>query len=228
MKSTVLLLIGLVAVVSFPQQGHAQARLSPLIPPQSHAFGMPVDQWNVLQVHWALEFQLAGHTDPDTNPNTVGRVRFLPVDVLANQGVFHVTLKAGRAFALPPFVVYGEHYDNPSVPDDDPEDAGFAAFLEQIFADANISTTLDGRTLLQGYAAELESFMFGPSWFDAPIVYKEPLPRGENLNAIAALWAMGIGSVYRPLPVGEHELTYHVKTSFFGNFDNTYHIRVVP
>ncbi len=39
---------------------------------------------------------------------------------------------------------------------------------------------------------------------------------------------MGIGSVYRPLPVGQHTLVSTVDSAFFGFMQFTYHITVTP
>jgi hypothetical protein len=38
----------------------------------------------------------------------------------------------------------------------------------------------------------------------------------------------GVGSVYRPLPVGEHTLEITVDSQFFGLVARTYHITVTP
>jgi hypothetical protein len=87
---------------------------------------------------------------------------------------------------------------------------------------------LDGRVLLDGSGTELERFRFGPTYFDEPIVYAEPQPRGPDVNATAALFVRGIGAVYHPLPVGQHTLVNVVHSQFFGDFQVTYHITVSP
>jgi hypothetical protein len=128
-----------------------------------------------------------------------------------------------------PFFVYGERYDDPAVHDDTPQlvtDLG-------VFEDVKIRVVLDGRTLLDGTGTELDDFKFGPVYFDEPIVYAGPQFRfldenGKAVNAVAALFVEGIGTVFHPLPVGEHTLVNIVHSSFFGDFEFTYHITVSP
>jgi hypothetical protein len=193
------------------------------MPPQSNAFGKSLAEWNVLWTERALEEGLGGGTDI---PSTVGRVRLLPGDVGNPTPVFDVTLRPGTPFVATPFFVYGERYDDPSVPDDDP--ITLAPVLQEIFADVQVQIVLDGRVLVEGTGADLQRFQFGPVYFDEPIVYAEPQPRGPGLNSIAALWVMGIGAVYHPLPVGQHTVVYTVHSSFFGDFLYTYNITVSP
>jgi hypothetical protein len=82
--------------------------------------------------------------------------------------------------------------------------------------------------LLQGRASDLAAFRYGPRSFDEPIEYTEPLERGEDLYAVAALWTMGVGSFYLPLSPGRHTLTYVVDSEFFGLFEYSYNITVGP
>ena len=79
--------------------------------------------------------------------------------------------------------------------------------------------------VLAGTGAELERF-YGPAYFDEPIAYAEPQPRGGDLNAVAALWVTGIGLTLRPLPPGEHTLIVAANNWAFGDFAFTYHITV--
>ena len=51
--------------------------------------------------------------------------------------------------------------------------------------------------------------------------------RGGGLNAVAALWVVGIGSVYDSLEVGQHTLVYTLNTPL-GDSHFTYNITVVP
>jgi hypothetical protein len=215
-----IMLMG-VSFASVPSLGDGDQ--SPLMPPQSQAFGKSLEEWNVLWTQRSLEENLGGGTDI---PNTVGRVRLLPGDVGNPSPVFDVTLPPGTPFVATPFFVYGERYDDPNVPDDDP--IALASVLQQIFADIQVQIVLDGRVLLEGTGAALQGFQFGPVYFDQPIIYAEPQPRGGGLNSIAALWVMGIGAVYHPLPVGQHTLVYTVHSSFFGDFLYTYNITVSP
>jgi hypothetical protein len=91
-----------------------------------------------------------------------------------------------------------------------------------------IKSQLDGKVLLEGLASDLEPYSFGPVVLDEPIYYAEPQPRGPGLNAIAAIFVVGTGSVYNPLPVGKHTLVIDVQNPFLGNFHTTYNITVSP
>ena len=123
----------------------------------------------------------------------------------------------------PPFFIFGERYADPNVPDDNPADP----ILDVFFETTEIQTVLDGRVLLNGTGTELERFRFGPVYFDEPIVYAEP-HETPWASTIAALFVVGIGSVYHPLPVGQHTLVYTVQSAFFGDYQITYHITVSP
>ena len=223
MKRSVVLLVALLVVGLAPALAHAKDGKSPLMPPQSHAFGKSFEQWNMLQTQWAIASGLGGDTKLS---DTVGKVRLLPGSFVDRSPVFNITLRPGTPFVASPFFVFGERYDDPAVPDDDPE--ALEAFLDQDFATTKIKTVLDGRVLLDGTGSELKHFWFGPAYFAEPIVYATPVPRGENLNAVAALWVRGIGSVYHPLPVGKHTLVYRVQSEVFGDFHFTYHLKVSP
>jgi hypothetical protein len=222
-RSAVTWLAVLLCVVVAPPVFPGQGGPSPLVPPQSHAFGKSFEAWNVLQTQRALEVGLGGGT---TRSDTVGRVRLLPVDFTNPRPEFDITLPPGTPFVAAPLFLFGERYDDPTMPDDDP--AELASALEEIFATTHIRTEPDGQVLLDGTGTELAGFRFGPVFFDAPIVYADPQPRGEELNAVAALWVTGIGSVYHPLPVGEHTLVYTVHGEFVGDTQFTYHLTVAP
>jgi hypothetical protein len=225
-RSAVTLLVALLGVVLAPAVSHGQGGTSPLVPPQSNAFGKSFEEWNVLQTQWATEAGLGADPAPS---DTVGRVRLFPAEFFVTPREFHITLPPGTPFVASPVFVIGERYDDPTVPDDDP--IMLADFLEVVFATVKILTVLDGQVLLDGTGTELAQFGFGPVFFDEPVVYAPPLPRGPGLNATAALWVMGIGSVYYPLPVGEHTLVYDVKRFIVAvnpDFTITYHITVSP
>ena len=222
-SSVVTLLVVLLGVILAPPVFPGQGGRSPLVPPRSHAFGKSFERWNVLWSEWAIasDPDLGGATDLS---DTLGRVRFLPADSFGQSLEFHVTLPPGTPFVAPPLIVFGERYDDPNVPDDNPADP----ILDNFFETAEIRTVLDDHVLLDGTGTELARFRFGPVYFDEPIVYAEPVPRGPGLNAIAALFVAGIGSVYHPLPVGQHTLVYTVHSDFFGDKQSTYHITVSP
>jgi hypothetical protein len=204
-----------------PALSPGQGSKPPLVPPQSHAFGKSFEQWNVLYSEWAIASVLGGATDLS---DTLGQVRFLPADLSDPSPEFHVTLPPGTPFVAPPFVVWGGRYDDPNVADDNPADP----ILDVFFENAEIQTILDGHVLLDGTGTELERFRFGPVYFDEPIVFDEPVPISPGLNSTAALFVVGIGSVYHPLPVGQHTLVYTVHSPEFGNTQSTYHITVSP
>jgi hypothetical protein len=225
-RSAVTLLVALLGVVFAPAVYPGQGGPSPLVPPQSNAFGKSFAEWNVLQTQRAIEVGLGGGT---TRSDTVGRVRLFPGEFFVTPREFDITLPPGTPFVASPVFVFGERYSNPGVPDDDP--IALAPFLEEkVFAITDIETVFDGQVLLDGTVTELKQFRFGPVFFDEPIVYAEPQPRPGGLNAIAALWVTGTGSVYRPLPVGEHTLVYtvHGDGEVLRDFQITYHITVSP
>ena len=68
-------------------------------------------------------------------------------------------------------------------------DGGRGADPDEFFETAVIRTVLEEHVLHDGTGTELAGFRFGPVYFDEPIVYAEPVPRGPGLNAIAALLA---------------------------------------
>ena len=73
---------------------------------------------NVLWSEWAIESGLGGGTDLS---DTRGQVRLPPASQYADASPeFHVTLHPGTRLRGPPFFVYGERYDDPDVPDDNP------------------------------------------------------------------------------------------------------------
>ena len=156
--------------------------------------------------------------------DTVGHVRFLPAACGSESCEFDVPLCPDTPFVASPFFVWGGTYDDPSMPDDDPE----APCLEEIFKTTEIKVVLDGRVLMGGTGTELERFRYGPVYFDEPIVFAGPYPVSPVLNATSALFVRGIGAVYRPLPVGQHTLVYTVHSEVFGDYVFTYHITVSP
>src|SRR5262245_40192281 len=194
---------------------------SPLLPTQSHAFGRSFEEWNVLYSRWAIEDNLGVGS---TLNQTTKHVAFLPTVTTPGVKEFNVTLAPGTPFVAPTFFVFAERYDDPNVRDDIPQD--IVDF--RLFETATVKLQLDGRTLLDGKASDLVNQMYGPTYFDQPIVYAQPQPRGENLNATAALFIQGVGTLNHPLPVGEHTLVSTVHSDFFGDFLYTYHITVSP
>jgi hypothetical protein len=214
-QSVLVVLVTFVAVSMAPARSSGQAGQSPLLPPDAHFQGRSMPEWNILASEFAIATGLTGQERPDT----IGRVRFLPYYGATE---FSIELDPGTAIAFPPFFVFGELYDDGT--QDDPNDP----FIDVLLETATVETRLNGRVLLQGVASELEAYAFGPVNFDQPIWYAEPQPRGPGLNAVAAMIVFGVGSVYRPLPVGEHTLEITVDSEFFGLIERTYHISVTP
>jgi len=101
--------------------------------------------------------------------------------------------------------------------------------LSILFVHTPASAQSEGSPLLppHGDGSQFEHYMFGPTFFDAPIAYAQPQDRGGGLNAVAALWVVGIGSVYDSLEVGQHTLVYTLNT-VLGDSHFTYNITVVP
>jgi len=209
------LLVAAVAAVSL--NAHAQPGSSPLLPPNANFRGKSFEEWNVLYAEWAIATNLGGQSPS----NTVKGVRFLPNQLGAPGAYeFNVTLKPGTPFVAPPFPVFGEAYDNGT--QDDPNDP----IIEWVFENTDVVVELDGQTLMDGTAAELANYRYGPVDFNPPIVYAEPQDRGFA-NAIAATVTLGVGAVYRPLPVGQHTLVNTVSGPL-GDYTFTYHITVSP
>jgi hypothetical protein len=227
MRNALLILLMLLIPSTGTKTRAGQGGTSPLMPPQSHAFGMSFEDWNVLWARRAIEVGLGGGTEL---PNTVGKVRLLPTVIGKGTHEFQVTVRPGTAFVIAPFFVFGETYNDPAIPDDNPADP----FIDEILETTDIQTVLDGRILLDGTGAELARFRFGPVAFDDAIVYVEPQFRfldpvtGDPISSTAALFVVGIGTVYHPLPVGKHTLVNVVHSAVFGDFHFTYHITVSP
>lgn len=211
-------LVPVVAALAAPSfHARAGGDPSPLVPPNSNAYGKSFQLWNVLYTQWMVETYYGGQTPS----NTVGQVRFLPNNPIPGEYVFNVTLKPGTPFVAPPFPTFGETYDN--APPDDPNDL----FIEFIIATAEVRVVLDGRVLMDDTVDNLGRYKFGTEYFEPPVTYGQPQPRGDNLNSTSAIWTQGIGAVYHPLPVGRHTLV-STASSLLGEYKLTYNITVTP
>jgi hypothetical protein len=199
----------------------AQCGPSPLVPPNSHAYGKSFEEWNVLYTQWAVATELGGKN----LSNTVDGVRFLPNNV-AHPGTyeFDVTMNPGTPFVAPPFPVFGEMYADGS--QDDPDDP----ILGLIFDLTDIQVVLDGKMLMDSTAAELAKYQYGPVYFEHPVPYAEPYDHGGGVYSTAAVWTIGVGAVYHPLPVGRHTLVVSTDDHGMGlgSYQFTYHITVSP
>jgi hypothetical protein len=197
------------------------------VPPRSHAFGKTLAKWQQLYWTWALGGNQAGQ---------VGHVLFLPMpqgelrggtgapdDPFFFVGELDITLQPGTAFVTPVLVFIGESYVE-NVPDDTP-------LPEEIFTNAEVLVTLDGRPLINSSAEDISPYYFDAVFFDEPLFYDEPQPRGDppgTINAQAALWVQGLGFAYPPLKVGQHTLTMFGDNRFGFSFFNTWRITVKP
>ncbi len=188
------------------------AQADVLVPPDQPFRGRSFEEWMVLWSEWDTTIRRGdgmGVTD------TVDGVRFLPggedieIDVL---------LGANTPFIVAPFPIVGELYADGST--DNPDDP----IIPQFFETATITIVLDGVTLFDGLVNEFPEFLYGSVFFDEPIEYSETLPN----NAVAALFALGMGTIYKPLEVGEHTLVSSLDSAFFGPTSQTYNITVVP
>src|SRR5262245_29305226 len=176
---TFVTIVALLSVALTPALAHGQGGRSFVVPPQSQLFGISFEDWNVLHNQWAIASGLGGATDLD---DSVQRVTFLPGNFTGDPAPeADVVIAPGTFLLTAPVFVFGERYDDPSVPDDDP--IALADFLHQIFEDVNLEVTLDGKVVLAGAGPELKRF-YGPAYFDEPIEYAEPQPRGDDLNAV--------------------------------------------
>jgi hypothetical protein len=188
-----------------------------LVPPGDFR-GKSLAQWSFDWTEWGLKTGLGGQTLPDT----VDGVRYLPPN-LGSTFVTSLTIQQGTAVVFAPFVVFGENYDNGT--SDNPADP----VLNDIFADVTIQTMFDGATVLQGSGNAFPDRKYGPTSFAAPIVYIDPQPRGPGLNSVAAIFGLGIGAIFDPLPLGQHTIQNVYTSNFFGGtFSTTYNITVIP
>jgi len=210
----------LVLATPLPPAPGQDGRPTPLLPSSATYRGRRVADWCFLADQVNISNGLGGQDLPDS----IDGVRILPGAFVPSSSEFDIDLGVQTGIVSTPWFVFGELYDDGTY--DDP--AALAEFLEVIFETTYIDTRLDGRTLLQGQASDLAAYGYGPRYFDQPIDYTEPIERGEDLYAVAALWTMGIGSFYVPLSPGRHTLTYVVDSDFFGLFEYTYNITVGP
>lgn len=211
-----LLAIGLAGALALPAAtAHGQ-----LLPPNANFRGTSFEEWNVLATEWTIATGLGGQDLPDT----VDGVRFLSGAFSPGVYEFDIQIRPGTGLVFPSFFVFGELYEDGTR--DEP--AGLEELIQFIYETTFVETTVDGKLVLQGTGDDLVDYQYGVADFDEPIFYEEPQPRGDFPDAVAALWTFGIGSVYRPLSAGEHTLVSVVDSLFFGRFEYTYRIHVVP
>jgi hypothetical protein len=200
----------------------ASAKGGQPLPANAKFRGKTLEQWSFLQSQWLIATELGGQSLPDTIKNT----RFLPGPFSPGTHQFDVVVPPGTGLVSPPFFAFGELYENGT--SDNPDD--LAPIIDIIFNETQLDVSLDGDLLLSGTPAELGQYAYGftdPLFFDEPIFYEVPIDRGGIL-AVAAVWTLGVGAVYHPLPPGEHTLRVLQDGPIFGSFDATYNISVRP
>jgi hypothetical protein len=191
---------------------------SGLLPPDVVYQGRTLDEWFVLHAKWSLATELG---DPSGLSDTLDGVRFLFHPHVGPDLEVDVTLPAGTAIAMLNWAVNGERYSDGS--QDNPADQ----IIADIRDDAAFQTILDGNVVLQGQVADHLNRYTEPSFFDQPVAYNQPQPRGP-VDAVAGIWTFGVGGLYT-LPVGQHTLENIVQFSILGPAPHmTYHITVVP
>ncbi len=188
-----------------------------LVPPGDFQ-GKSLDQWGLDYTQWAIKTGLGGQT----LPNIVDGARFLPPNFGGGDFVASLTIQQGTPLVGSPFFVFGERYDDGS--EDNPADP----FIDTIFEETTIRTTYDGSVVLEGIANDLTDRKFGVTVFSAPIPYAVPQPRGPGLNSVAAIFGVGITTIFDMLPVGEHTIKNEFNSTVFGASSFTYNITVVP
>src|SRR4051812_31380649 len=93
-RLAVVLGFAIVGVAAAPVLSLGQGGQSPLMPPQSDAFGKSFQEWNELYSQWVNESLYGGGIE---GSGTVGRVRFLPGGTDPN-AVIYITLPPGTPF----------------------------------------------------------------------------------------------------------------------------------
>ena len=215
-SKSALLVIATAAALSAPADGGNGG--SPLMNPNATFRGKTVQEWLFIQNQWVIASGLGGQTDL---PDTIKKMRFLPGEFGPGEFEFDIAVTPGTGFVLSPFFVFGEEYEDGSF--DDP--VALADLIDLILETTTIDVWLDGELVQSGAADELGAFAYGPTFFDEPIPYTEPQDRG-GIFAVAALWGIGVGGVYHPLPPGEHTIEVVTDSDFFGLFEYTYNITV--
>ena len=218
---TDLIIVPCLVLVTIGGIANNSAMAGQPLPANAKFRGKTVAEWSFLQSEWAIATALGGQSLPDTVQNT----QFLLGTFGPGTAEFDVTVRPGTALVSPPFITFGELYEDGT--SDDPD--ALAPVIDQIFNETQLEVTLDGNLVLSGTPAENSEYTYGftdPLFFDEPIFYAEPQDRG-GIKAVAALWTLGIGAVYHPLSPGEHTLHVLQDSPVFGFFDTTWHISVV-
>jgi hypothetical protein len=188
--------------------------------------GKSLDQWFKSYYQWY-------HNGSHPLRYAIGGVRFLPlpqpvsIPVDPNNpypqlswfgGKLDISMKANQYLLISLSAWNGERYNNGT-----PDDAPSILLDYDVFNDTTISITVDRKPFFTGTAQQLNTYHFGPVYFDQPIPYSQPHDNG----AIAAIWEEGTGLLYPPLAEGRHTLEIVAITPVFGvAFDNKWNITV--
>jgi hypothetical protein len=187
-----------------------------LLPPGDFQ-GKSLDEWGLDYEQWSIATGLGGQSLSDT---VVG-VRYLPHQFAGDSA--SLTIPQGTPLVGSPFFLFGERYDDES--EDNPNDP----ILDTIFEQTTIRTTVDGSVVLEGFASQFPERTYGVTEFSQPIPYANPIPRGPGLNAVAAIFGVGITTIFDMLPVGDHTIRVDVGPNVLGPGGSfTYNITVVP
>ena len=182
-----------------------------LVPPGDFR-GKSHDQWGLEYTQWAIATRLGGQALPDS----LDGVRYLPW-IIAGESA-DLTITQGTALLGTSFFLYGERYDNGT--EDHPDDP----IINQILEQSIIHTRFDGNVVLEGRASQFPERRFGVTVFPEPIPFAQPQPRGFGVNSVAAIFGVGITTIFDMLPLGQH--TIRTEDSSSSGF--TYNITVVP
>jgi hypothetical protein len=197
-----------------PATGIAQ-----LLPPGDFK-GKSLEEWGLDWTQWGIATVLGEQMLPDT----VDGVRFLRpliggIDVVSQD----LTIQQGTPLVGSSFFVFGERYDDGS--EDDP--VALAPLVDQIFEETTIRTTVDGVVVLEGLASGFPDRMFGITVFAEPIPFAEPFPK-DGPDSVAAIWSVGVTTIFDGLAIGNHTIVNEFDSSFFGQASFTYNIAAVP
>jgi hypothetical protein len=187
-----------------------------LLPPGDFQ-GKSLDEWGLDYEQWSIATGLGGQSLSDN----VDGVRYLPHQFAGDSA--SLTIPQGTPLVGSPFFLFGERYDDGS--EDSPNDP----ILDTIFEQTTIRTTVDGSVVLEGFASQFPERTNGVTEFLQPIPYANPIPRGPGLNAVAAIFGVGITTIFDMLPVGDHTIRVDVGPNVLGPGGSfTYNITVVP
>ena len=170
-----------------------------VLPPESHAYGRTLAQWNDLYTRWAF----GDATLPtDANGNAVvNDVVLWPTPLLLIQSSGHsdVTINSGEAFMMPVYGWLGTSYLD-GTPDD--------TYLRLTdFIHNSLTVKIDGVTVINN-ANKLNfftEFHFRP---------QIPLPQPDFYPFNGIIYEQSIGFVHTPLTPGKHKISVDASIYF--------------